>query len=98
MKKRLFTLFAATGLAFLTVVGCSNSNIDTAKVRTALQSIEPGQKELLEQALTAIDAGKYKDAYPPLRKIALGAKLNAEQNNILKDTMAKVEAKIAKGP
>jgi hypothetical protein len=97
MKKRLFTLVAVASLALLTLVGCSNPNVDTAKVRAALQSLDAGQKEQLEMALTAIDAGKFKDAFPPLRKIAFSAKLNPDQNKILKDTMAKVQAKIAKG-
>ena len=97
MKKRLITFFAVAMLALLTQAGCSNPNVDTAKVRAALQSIEPAQKEQLEAALTAIDAGKFKEAYPPLRKIANTAKLNPDQNKILKETMAKVQAKIAKG-
>jgi len=97
MKKRLFTLVAVASLAFLTLVGCSNSNVDTAKVRAALQSLEPGQKEQLELALSAIDAGKYKDALLPLRKIAFGAKLDKDQSKILKDTLDKVQIKIAKG-
>ena len=97
MKKRLFTLVAVASLAFLTLVGCSNSNVDTANVRAALQSLEPGQKEQLELALSAIDAGKYKDALLPLRKIAFGAKLDKDQSKILKDTLDKVQIKIAKG-
>jgi hypothetical protein len=97
MKKRLFTLFAITGLAGLVLVGCSNSKIDTAKVRLGLQSIDDSQKAQLETALTAIDAGKYKEAYPPLREIAYGAKLNQNQRKIVQDTMEKVRAKIATG-
>lgn len=96
MKKRSFTLFAVASLAFLTLVGCSNSNIDTAKVRAALQSIDAGQKAQLEIGLTAIDAGKYKDALLPLRKVAFGAKLDKAQSEILKDTMDKLQVKIAK--
>jgi predicted negative regulator of RcsB-dependent stress response len=97
MKKRLFTLVAVAGLVCLAVVGCSNPNIDTAKVRAALQSIDAGQKAQLEQALTAIDAGKYNDALQPLRKIAFSAKLDKNQGKIIEDTIARVRAKIAKG-
>jgi hypothetical protein len=97
MKKRLFTLFAVASLAFLTLVGCSNPNVDTAKVRNALQSLGPDQKAQLELALTAIDAGKYKDALLPLRKVAYGAKLDKSQIKLLEKTIAKVRAKIAKG-
>jgi hypothetical protein len=92
MKKWLFTFLAAVVL-----IGCSNNNIDTAKVRAAMQSIDPAGKEQLELALTAIDAGKYGDAAFPLKKIAFGSKLDKDQIKVLKDTMAKVQAKIAKG-
>ena len=97
MKKRLFTLVAVASLAFLALVGCSNTNIDTAKVRAGLQSIGADQKVQLEMALSAIDAGKYKEALLPLRKIAFGAKLDKTQRKIVKDTIEKVRAKIAKG-
>ena len=97
MKKRLFTLVAVASVALLTLVGCSNPNVDTAKVRDALQSIAPEQKAQLELALTAIDAGKYKEAVLPLRRVAFGAKLDKSQRKILENTMAKVKAKIAKG-
>jgi len=97
MKKRLFTLVAVACLACLTLAGCSNPNVDTAKVRAALQSIAPEQKAQLELALAAIDAGKYSEAYPPLRKVAYGAKLDKSQRKIIESTLAKVRAKIAKG-
>jgi hypothetical protein len=97
MKKWLLTVVAVAGLAFLALVGCSNPNVDTAKVRAGLQSIGADQKVQLEQALSAIDAGKYKEALLPLRKIAFGAKLNKDQSKILKDTLTTVQAKIARG-
>ena len=97
MKKRLFKLFAIASIAGLALVACSNSKIDTAKVRAGLQSIDDSQKAHLEAALTAIDAGKFKDAYSPLREIAYGAKLNQDQRKIVQDTMNKVKAKMAAG-
>jgi hypothetical protein len=97
MRKRFFTLVAVASLAFLTVVGCSNPNVDTAKVRAAMQSIGPDQKAQLEMALNAIDAGDYKDALLPLRKVAAGAKLDKTQSKIIDETIAKVRAKIARG-
>jgi len=97
MKKRLLTLVAVASLAFLTLVGCSNPNVDTAKVRAGLQSLGADQKVQLEAALTAIDASKYKEALMPLRKIAFGTKLDKDQSKILKDTLTTVQAKIARG-
>jgi hypothetical protein len=97
MKKRLFTLVAVASLAFLTLLGCSNSKIDTAKVRAALQpALDGGQNEQLDLALSDIDAGKYKDAVLPLRKLAFGAKFDKDQSKLLKDTLNKVQIKIAK--
>jgi hypothetical protein len=97
MNKRLLTLVAVAGLAFLALVGCSNPNVDTAKVRADLQSIGADQKVQLEMALSAIDAGKYKEALLPLRKVAYAAKLDKKQTKIVKDTIEKVRAKIARG-
>jgi outer membrane murein-binding lipoprotein Lpp len=96
MKKRLFTLIAVASLACLTLAGCSN-NVDTAKVRAALQSIDAGPKAQLEIALSDIDAGKYNEALLPLRKVAFGAKLDNSQRKIIEDTIAKVRAKITQG-
>lgn len=93
MKKRLFTFLAIAGLI---LAGCSN-NIDTAKVRAAFQSIPADQKTELEQGLAAIDAGKYKDALMPLRKVAYGAKLDKDQTDLLAKTIEKVRKKIADG-
>jgi hypothetical protein len=93
MKKRL-SIFVSM-LTLLAVTGCSNKDIDTAKIRTAMQSLEEGQKAQLEAGLTAIEAGKYKDALLPLRKVAFGAKLSKDQGKLLKDTMDKLQAKIA---
>jgi len=97
MKKRLFTLVAVASLAFLALVACSNPNVDTAKVRAAFDSIDAGQKVQLDQALSAIDAGKYNEALQPLRTVAFGAKLDPKQRKIIEETIAKVRAKIAKG-
>jgi uncharacterized lipoprotein NlpE involved in copper resistance len=97
MKKRALTVVAVVSFVFLALVGCSNPNVDTAKVRAALQSIAADQKVQLEMALSAIDAGKYKEALLPLRKVAYGAKLDKNQIQIVQDTIEKVRAKIAKG-
>lgn len=95
MKKRLSTLISV--FALLAFVGCSDKNIDTAKIRTAMQSLDDAQKTQLEAGLTAIDQGRYKDALLPLRKVAFGAKLTKDQGKVLKDAMDKLNAKIAAG-
>ena len=95
MKKRLLKFLAVAGLVALTVVGCTNTTIDPAKVRAACASVDPSQKAKLEQGLKAIEAGKYNDALLPLREFAFGAKLDKSQVEIINDTIAKVRIKIA---
>jgi hypothetical protein len=96
MKKRLILICALTGLAWLAVVGCSNNEIDTAKVRAAFSSLSGGPKDTLDQALKAIDQSNYVAADRPLKVMAISVKMDKNQRAILEDTIAKVEAKVAK--
>jgi hypothetical protein len=96
MKKRLLLIFTMTGLVWLVALGCSNNNIDTAKVREAFQSLSGDGKQYLEQGLKAIDESNYVAAARPLKKLAYTVKLDKPQRDILEDTIVKVEAKAAK--
>jgi hypothetical protein len=96
MKKRLIHIFATTGLIAAVALGCAKQNIDTAKVRAALQSLAGDAKQNLEEGLTAIDQSNYVAAVKPLKKIAFTVKLDKDQRVILEDTIAKAEAKAAK--
>ena len=88
---------ALVALVYFGSVGCSNPNVDTAKVRKVMQGISPEEMPHLEEALSDIDAGKYQDALMPLRRVAYAAKLTKDQTQLLEQTIAKVRAKIAKG-
>jgi len=77
-------------------VGCSNSNIDTAKVRAAFASVQGDPKMQLETALAAIDATNYVAAVAPLEKAAYELKMDTNQREILMDTLKKVRAKAAR--
>ncbi len=96
MNKRLILLVALAGLAWLGVMGCSNKNIDTAKVREAFQTLSGDPKDILEQALKQIDQSNYVAAARPLKKVAYTVKLDRNQRAVLEDTIAKVEARAAK--
>ena len=96
MKKRLILLSAMTALALLAAVGCSNKNIDTAKVRAAFQSLTGDGKRYIEEGLTAIDQSNYVAAVRPLKNVAYTVKLDKSQRAVLEDTIAKVEARAAK--
>jgi hypothetical protein len=103
-KQRLFSrAFAslAVMIAFIAMVltgatGCSNPNVDTAKVRAAMQGLPPEQMALLNQAMADIDAGKFKEAFQPLRQLGYAAKLNKDQSKVLQETIGKVRVKMAK--
>jgi hypothetical protein len=96
MKKRLILFFTMGGLVWLAALGCSNKNIDTAKVREAFQSLSGEPKDDLELALKSIDESNYVAAVKPLNKVGFLVKLDKDHRLLLEDTIAKVEAKAAK--
>jgi hypothetical protein len=96
MKKRLILLVTVVGLACLVGSGCSDKNIDTAKVRAAFQSLTGDGRQYLDQGLKSIDEGNYAAAVRPLQTLAYKVKLEKNQRDILEDTISKVEAKAAK--
>jgi cytochrome c-type biogenesis protein CcmH/NrfG len=95
MKKRLALIFTLTVLAWLVAAGCSNNNIDTAKVRAAFASLSGGPKDDLDLALKAIEQSNYVAAIRPLKVLAISVKMDKNQTLLLEDTLAKVEAKAA---
>ncbi|HTA29876.1 MAG TPA: hypothetical protein VK731_05295 [Candidatus Cybelea sp.] len=96
MKKRLLLLFTWTGLACLGLAGCSEKKIDTAQVRAAFSSLSGEARQDLDEALADIDQTNYVAALKPLHKVAYLTKLDKDQRLLLKDTLAKAEAKAAK--
>lgn len=96
MKKRIIPFVVLTGWICLVAAGCSNSNIDTGKVRAAFPSIDGDAKVQLEQALAAIDASNYAAAVKPLEKAAYEIKMDKPQRKILEDTLKKARAKAAR--
>jgi hypothetical protein len=95
MKKRLILLVTLMSLAWLAASGCSNKNIDTAKVREAFQSLSGDSRQYLDAGLKAIDESNYAAAVRPLKTIAYKVKLDKNQTEILEDTITKAEAKAA---
>ena len=96
MKKRIIRLsglFVLAGAIFLSAAGCSNHNIDTAKVRAAFAGIGGDAKTELETGLAAIDASNYPAALKPLVKAGYEIKMDKNQREILADTIKKVRIK-----
>ncbi len=81
------------GLLVVGLVGCSNKNIDTAKVRAAFPGLTGDAQVQLEKGLSAIDASDFASAVKPLEKAIYEIKLNKDQREILQDTLKKARAK-----
>ena len=93
MKKLLLQLLLLAGLMAWGATGCSNREIDTAKLQTAFQSATPDVRSYLDQSIAAIHAGKFSEALPALQHVAYAAQINREQRFILEDAIKKVKAK-----
>ena len=96
MKKRVISSFVLAGLICLGATGCSNKNIDTAKVRAAFPNLEGDAKVQLEKGLAAIDASDFASAVKPLEKATYEIKMNKDQREILQDTLKKARAQAPK--
>jgi len=92
MKKLLLQFLLLAGLLAWGATGCSNREIDTAKLQTAFQSAAPEVRSYLDQGVAAIHAGKFSEALPALQHVAYAAKMSQEQRLILEDAIKKVKA------
>jgi len=96
MKNRSLTL--AIGLMLLAwgTAGCSNRDVDVAKLQSSFQSADASTRAELDKGIAAISAGKFADALPPLRYVAYSTKLTKDQRVILEDSIKKVKARAAR--
>jgi hypothetical protein len=93
MKRMLLRLMLLAGLMAWGATGCSNQEIDTAKLQSAFQSAPPEVRAYLDKGVAAIQAGKFTEALPALQHAAYAAKMSQEQRLILNDAIKKVKAK-----
>jgi hypothetical protein len=96
MKKRSTLPVILTALVCIAAIGCSNTKIDTAKVRAAFPSIQGDAGVQLERGLAAIDASDYAAAVKPLEKATYELKMDKKQREILEDALKKCRAKAAR--
>jgi hypothetical protein len=94
MKKLLLQLMLLGGLMAWGATGCSNHEIDTAKLQSAFQSAPADIRADLDRGVAAIGAGKFSEALTNLQQVAFASKMDKEQRLILTDTIKKVKAKI----
>ena len=93
MKKLLLQFLLLAGLMAWGATGCSNQEIDTAKLQTAFQSAAPDARTYLDQGVAAIHTGKFSEALPALQHVAYAAKMSQEQRLLLEDAIKKVKAR-----
>ena len=93
MKKLLSASLLFTALVVWGPMGCSNGNVDTAKLQSAFPAALPDVQTNLDKGIAAITSGNYAAALPALQRVAYAAKMNADQRAVLEDAIKKVKAK-----
>jgi hypothetical protein len=84
-------LILASALAF----GCGRHHgVNTGRLAASFQTAEPTLKAQAEKAIAAIKAGNFTDATTELQQLARRAKLSAEQQQTVRDTIAEIEKQV----
>jgi len=79
-------------LALILATGCSRSHgVNTGALASSFKTAEPTLKAEADKAIAAIKAGNFTEAIAELQRLAKRAKLTAEQQQIIKDTIAQVQ-------
>lgn len=76
----------------LAVVGCKKGeSVDTSPIENAFASAEAATKSAADKAVAAIKSADYAGALTELKTLAEKGKLTPEQEQAIKDVMAKVQ-------
>jgi outer membrane protein assembly factor BamD (BamD/ComL family) len=90
--KRFVWVMAAVVVAGAVFMGCGKKEkVDTSKLEKSFEASEPAQRSAADRAVAAIKAGNYSQAMTELQKLAAQAKLTPEQQQAVKDVMARVQ-------
>lgn len=88
-------ILAGVMAATLALAGCSKQgSIDTSALQANFSSAEAAVKDSADKAVAAIKSADYAGALAELKKLAENAKLTPEQQQAIKDVMAKVQGAI----
>lgn len=93
MKSSLLILVAALGLAF-GAAGCGkkgSSGIDTGKLEEAFAAAEPETQNSMYEAIASVDQKDYATALTQFQQLAARPNLTPEQQQVLKDTIARLQ-------
>jgi len=93
-------ILTAVVASTLALVGCGKSggdeSVDTSALQASFESAEASVKESAEKAIAAVKSSDWAGAVTELKKLLEDAKLTAEQQQAVKDTLAKVQTAIGK--
>jgi len=83
--------------ATLGLVGCKKegSSVDTAQLETSFKTSDADTKSDVDKAVTEIKNTNYSGALANLKGVAAKAKLTPEQQQAVKDTVAKIEKQLS---
>jgi hypothetical protein len=87
------------GLAFVVLVlACRPGGVSVSELKSTFKTAEPALRMEADKAVAALKAGKSEEALTILRKLAGRAKLSADQQLAIKNTIAQVEKRLAAPP
>lgn len=92
--KRMTWLCAVALSGVLTLTGCSKPGVTTSKVERSFATAEPATRSDIDNAIAAVNAGKYSEALAYLNKVANKAKLTPDQQQALQDLITQVQKQI----
>ena len=82
-------------LALILVTGCSRHHgVDTGTLASSFKMAEPTLKAEADKAIADIKDGNFNDAIAELQRLAKRAKLTAEQQQVIKDTIDQIQKQI----
>jgi len=90
--RRFAWLLSGLMLVTLFVVGCGKkSNVDTGQLQSSFKSADSATQSDVNKAVASIKDGNYSQALSQLQAIAKKAKLTPEQQQAIKDVIARVQ-------
>ena len=90
--KRFAWLFSGLMIATLFFAGCGKkSGVDTGQLQSSFKSADSVTQSDVDKAVASIKDGNYSQAMSQLQALAKKAKLTPEQQQAIKDVIAKVQ-------
>jgi hypothetical protein len=95
MKRLGWILVVALG-ASLAIIGCGHKGrVSTSELRSNFKSAEPAMQTLVNNTVAAVKSNNYPEALSNLQLLSHKARLTADQEQAIKDTIAAIQEKTA---